>query len=297
MKVSVIGGGAIGLLISYFLKRNQHEPVIYTRSKKQAEQLNKYGMTYKNRFGIEDNSAVTAIPVGEYAGNESYCIVAVKQTSIQDLFFLRESAFAEVSYLFLQNGISHIKLLESLPQKNLAVGAVEHGAGKEGLTTVNHLGEGRIRYSPFRGQPDLKWAEILHSEEFPLTVEGNWKEMLYQKLIMNASINPVTALLRVPNGDLIKNEHALFLMKELFEEAIKALKMTYKREGLWKDLLILCRNTSLNRSSMLKSIERGEQTEIDSITGEIIERARNNNVQTPFSDFAYKAVKALDWRG
>jgi 2-dehydropantoate 2-reductase len=297
MKVGVIGGGAIGLLISYFLKLNGHEPVIYTRTNAQAEFLNQNGITYRNQSSNENNVNVQARHVKEYSGEESYCIISVKQTSISELFFLKYEKFHNVSYLFLQNGISHLKFLESLPQSNLSVGVVEHGALKDGFSSVNHLGEGRIKVSSFKGNSSSGWVEILRDLNFPVTVESNWKEMLYIKLIMNASINPLTAILRIQNGQLIENEYALSIMKELFEETILVLEMNNKREELWKELLVLCRNTSFNRSSMLKSVESGQQTEIDSITGEIIERAKNRNIHVPCSMHVFKAVKALDWRG
>jgi 2-dehydropantoate 2-reductase len=297
MKVGVIGGGAIGLLISYFLKINGHEPVIYTRTNAQAEFLNQYGITYRNQSSNENNVNVQARHVKDYSGEESYCIISVKQTSISELFFLKDEKLQDVSYLFLQNGISHLKFLESLPHKNLSVGVVEHGAIKDGYSSVTHLGEGRIKVSSFKGVSSSEWVEILHALNFPVTAERDWKEMLYIKLIMNASINPLTAILRIPNGQLIENEYALSIMKELFEETILVLEMNNKREELWKELLVLCRNTSFNRSSMLKSVESGQQTEIDSITGEIIERAKNRNLQVPCSMHMFKAVKALDWRG
>lgn len=297
MKVGVIGGGAIGLLISYFLKLNGHEPVIYTRTSAQAEFLNQNGITYRNQSSKENKVNVQALHVNEYSGEESYCIISVKQTSISELFFLKDENFQEVSYLFLQNGMSHIKFLENLPQMNLSVGVVEHGALKDGLSSVNHLGEGRIKVSSFKGDSSSEWIEILHGLNFPVTAESNWEEMLYKKLIINSSINPVTAILRIPNGQLIENEYALSIMKELFEETILVLDMTDKRDELWKELLVLCRNTSFNRSSMLKSVESGQQTEIDSITGEIIERAKKSNLQIPCSMHVFKAVKALDWRG
>ncbi|ANX12178.1 hypothetical protein ABE41_009175 [Fictibacillus arsenicus] len=297
MKVGVIGGGAIGLLISYFLKLNGHEPVIYTRTNAQAEFLNQNGITYRNQSSNEKNVNVQARQVKEYSGEESYCIITVKQTSIPELFFLKDEKFQEVSYLFLQNGISHIKFLENLPQENLSVGVVEHGAVKERFSSVHHLGEGRIKVSSFKGDSTSEWIEILHSLHFPVTAENNWEEVLYKKLIMNSSINPVTAMLRIPNGQLIENKYALSIMKELFEETILVLDMTDKRVELWKELLDLCRNTSFNRSSMLKSVESGQITEIDSITGEIIERAKNRNILVPCSMHVFKAVKALDWRG
>lgn len=295
MRVSVIGGGAIGLLVSYFLQSNGNEPVIYTRTIEQAENIKKSGLTYVNMKGYKAAFSVEVKPIETFEGDEPFSVIAVKQTAIKELNKLK--ALSEVSCLFLQNGISHLSFIDHLPNDHVCVGVVEHGALREGYSTVHHLGEGRIKLSSYRGDSLHDWEKLLHSERFPIQSETNWEKMLFEKLIMNASINPLTAILKLTNGELLSNEHAFRLMKRLFEETITALNMVDRQEELWKELLILCRNTSLNRSSMLKSVENGQQTEIDSITGEIIKRATLKSIQIPYSRFVYEAVKALDWRG
>ncbi|MFG6497459.1 2-dehydropantoate 2-reductase [Fictibacillus sp. UD] len=295
MKVSIIGGGAIGLLVAYFLKINRKEPVIYTRSAEQAEELVKFGLTYKNLQGVKSNVRVEAKPIEEFSGNEPVCIISVKQTAIKDLKWLED--YKEISYLFLQNGISHLSFIDKLPHKQVCVGVVEHGAVKENHSTVHHLGEGRIKLASYRGDSHYEWKSLLNSNTSPVNLEEEWETMVYEKLIMNASINPLSAILRITNGELLTNEHAFSIMKKLYEEAVTVLNLIDRREDLWKELLILCRNTSLNRSSMLKSVESGQQTEIDSITGEIIKRGISLKIDTPYSRFVYEAVKALDWRG
>lgn len=295
MRISVIGGGAIGLLVSFFLKQNGQEPVIYTRSSEQAKELRRSGLTYRDTKGSDTTVKVDAKPFAQYFGEESSCIIAVKQTAMNELHGL--ITYSEVSYLFLQNGISHLSFLKSMPQKQISIGVVEHGAIKKGYTTVHHLGEGRIKVSSYRGDSEQTWGGLLHSSRFPIVLEKEWEPMVYEKLIMNASINPLTALLKITNGELLTNPHALSIMQELFDEAVSVLNMTGRREVLWKELLVLCRNTSLNRSSMLKSVESGKQTEIESITGEVIKRGNELKIQTPYSRFAYEAISALDRRG
>jgi 2-dehydropantoate 2-reductase len=297
MKVSVIGGGAIGLLVSYYLKKNHFNPVIYTRTNEQAKGINQSGITYINPRGQAESVDAEARPIEAYSGSEDLCIIAVKQTSIDQLQFLHHENYKRVSLLFLQNGISHIKFVENLPQKNILLGVVEHGAMKEGLTSVHHLGEGKIKAAIFKGSRTCEWQAAFPREDFPFSLEKDWERMLYEKLVMNAAINPVTALLRIPNGELIANKYAYHLMRKLFEETITVLHLDYQKKELWEELLSLCRNTSLNRSSMLKSVESGDETEIQAITGEILEAAKAKNIDAPYSEFAYCGVKALDWRG
>ncbi|MBY6036198.1 2-dehydropantoate 2-reductase [Fictibacillus nanhaiensis] len=297
MKVCVIGGGAIGLLVSYFLKMNGVEPVIYTRTEEQAQKLNASGITYRDKNRKKHSVPVQSKPIQAFSGSEERCVIAVKQTAIEELSFLKDQQYASLSCLFLQNGISHLTFLNTVVQKDICVGVVEHGAGRDGYSMVNHLGSGRIKISSYRGNRCGDWQSIFNNPTFPIVVEQDYERMLFEKLVMNASINPVTAMLRITNGELLENKYALSLMNRLFDETIIVLQMEFKRDELWKELLSLCRTTSLNRSSMFKSVEIGEQTEIDSITGEILKLGKKRDLHLPFSEFVYLAVKALDWRG
>jgi 2-dehydropantoate 2-reductase len=297
MKINIIGGGAIGLLLSYFLCKNGHEPIICTRTKKQADHINQNGLVYMDKFENKTILKVKAIPFNEISPDIQSSIVTVTQNAIHTLDCLFEDRFKHHSLLFLQNGISHLHMLEKMPQKQISVGVVEHGAMRESLSAVHHTGMGRIKISAYKGNDVSDWETVLSARDFPIEIEADWEGMLFKKLIMNASINPVTAILRIQNGLLLENPYALNMMDRLFSEAISALSLESEKAKLWKELLIICRNTSLNRSSMLKSIESGNQTEIDAITGEIIKRAETYNIEVPYSMFAYNAVKGLEWRG
>ncbi|MDR7074463.1 ketopantoate reductase family protein [Fictibacillus barbaricus] len=297
MRVSVIGGGAIGLLICYFLKKNHHDPVLYTRTVEQAKTINQKGLTYIDKFDNGETVFFEAKSVKDFKGSEEFGVVTVTQNAIKDMRFLNQESFKGMNLLFLQNGIGHIEWLNSLPQENISVGVVEHGAMKEGFAAVRHVGTGKIKVSEFKGRSAPDWQRFIFPEEcFPVIMEKDWEMMLYKKLIMNASINPVTAMLGIPNGQLIENDYAHKMMKQLFEESVSALDMNEIKSTLWKELSNLCRTTSLNRSSMLKSIESGKETEIDGITGEIIKHADRKNLKVPVSRFVYYAVKVLESR-
>jgi 2-dehydropantoate 2-reductase len=297
MRVSVIGGGAIGLLICYFLKKNHHDPVLYTRTIEQAKTIDQNGLTYIDKFDNGETVFFEAKSVKDFEGSEEFGVVTVTQNAIKDMRFLNQESFKGMNLLFLQNGIGHIEWLKSLPQENISVGVVEHGAMREGVAAVRHVGAGKIKVSAFKGSSTSDWQRFIFSEKcFPVIIEMDWEMMLYKKLIMNASINPITAMLGITNGQLVENDYAHNMMKQLFEDSISALDMNQMKTVLWTELLELCRTTSLNRSSMLKSIESGKQTEIDAITGEIIKHADRKNLKVPVSRFVYYAVKVLESR-
>jgi len=57
--------------------------------------------------------------------------------------------------------------------------------------------------------------EMLHLAKFDISITENMEPVVWDKLIINAAINPLTALLRVKNGDLLSNPPARALMGSL----------------------------------------------------------------------------------
>src|SRR6185503_11209581 len=93
--------------------------------------------------------------------------------------------------------------------------------------------------------------------------------ILWLKAIVNAAINPLTAIHRVPNGRLLSDAALLAQMKSVCREAVlvaRAERVTLPTEDVWATVESVARTTSANHSSMLQSVQRGRRTEIDAIT-------------------------------
>jgi 2-dehydropantoate 2-reductase len=121
--------------------------------------------------------------------------------------------------------------------------------------------------------------------------------MLSEKLLVNAAINPVTALFKVENGMLLENPHYLNMMEFLFEESIQVLGLQKQKERLLEDLYRVCRNTKNNRSSMLRDIDSGRKTEIDSISGYILRLGKQKGIDTSKTRMMYESIKGIEWEG
>ena len=63
----------------------------------------------------------------------------------------------------------------------------------------------------------MRWRYVACSE-FEVSIVEDVQPVVWGKLIVNAAINPLTALLRVKNGELLANPPARALMGELASE-------------------------------------------------------------------------------
>jgi len=128
--------------------------------------------------------------------------------------------------------------------------------------------------------------------EEALDIEG----ILWGKAVVNAAINPLTALWRVPNGELLATADRRALLADLAREAAAvaaARGITLPYPDPVARVEEVCRATAANRSSMLQDIERGRPTEIDSINGVIVAEGRRLAVPTPLNETIWRLVRGM----
>jgi 2-dehydropantoate 2-reductase len=119
---------------------------------------------------------------------------------------------------------------------------------------------------------------------------------LWGKAIVNAAINPLTALWRLTNGELLVGEDRRKVLVALAQEAAavaNALGVEPPFDDAVAQVESVCRATAANHSSMLQDVERGRPTEIDSINGVIVARGLSLGVSTPFNEAIWLLVRGL----
>ncbi|ASB89732.1 2-dehydropantoate 2-reductase [Bacillus sonorensis] len=292
MRIGVIGGGSVGLLFAYYFSF-RHQVTVITRRKEQAEAIRRNGIRLLTDG--EEHIAKTEAEVKPDAGYD-LLFVAVKEHQLGAVLPDVERA-APRNVMFLQNGMGHIPVLERRDAgSDIYVGSVEHGAVREDDCTVRHTGKGAVKWAAFKtaSPPDQLEKELasVHTA-FPFIWREDWHDMLAGKLIVNACVNPMTALLRVENGKLIEQPAYLSFMRLVFEEASRILAIE-DRQASWENVLSVCRQTKRNTSSMLADVLAGRKTEADAIMGYLLKRAEESGERAPHLAFLYDSIKALE---
>jgi 2-dehydropantoate 2-reductase len=291
MRIGIIGGGSIGLLFSYYLSK-QYDVTLYTRTLDQAKAIQQNGIQLISNGQLHKREIKTNT-IEDWNGDEDLTFVAVKQYHLDLLIKLMlERQTKGKTIVFLQNGMGHLKLLQQFDFESIYVSTVEHGAYKSNLFTVEHNGIGQTKLALFSGNPTLSDSQIF-VPNFPIVFEANYYEMLIRKLVINAIINPITAVLRVTNGEIIRNEHYLQVARHYFSEIAVILQLE-NSESYFNQVIEVCQRTSNNRSSMLKDIEQNNQTEIDSIIGFLLEEAERTKIKAPISQMLYDLIKGSE---
>jgi 2-dehydropantoate 2-reductase len=198
--------------------------------------------------------------------------------------------------LTLQNGAGNReKLVDALGAERVALGVTTTGATLLEPGCVRPAGEGVVSLGMHSRLGPL--ADRLRAAGFVVEDAPDPDALLWGKLVINAAINPLTALLGVPNGALLERPPARSLLAEAAREAAavaaaQGLRLPFDDPVGAAERV--AQRTAANRSSMLQDVQRGAPTEIDAICGAIVTAGEQAGVQTPVNRILWQLVKAQE---
>jgi 2-dehydropantoate 2-reductase len=189
--------------------------------------------------------------------------------------------------LTLQNGLGNLELLQTeVGEARASAGVTSEGANIVRPGVVRHAGRG-ITY--LAGDRMAETAALFREAGFETHVKESVAGLVWGKLAINAGINPLTALLRQPNGFLAENPAARELMQRAAREVATIAPAYIGDEFPYADAgaaaLQVAMATSANMSSMLQDVLNGRPTEIDAITGAVVRLAMECGVPAPTNVF------------
>lgn len=249
--------------------------------------------------GVLQTAPVRATDNPEDCRGARLALVLVKswQTSRAALQ-LKQCLSGEGVALTLQNGLGNRERLEEvLGAERVAQGVTTYGATLEGPGQARLGGEGVIHLPP---NPRLgPLIDLLSRAGFALEVVEDIVPLVWGKVVINAGINPVTALLRVPNGVLLEpgREGAWRVARQAAEEAAQVATVSGVRlpfESAEAYVAEVVRRTAANRSSMLQDVERRRPTEIEAICGAVVAAGQRLGVPAPVNQMLRDLVCSLD---
>ncbi|MBM7608259.1 2-dehydropantoate 2-reductase [Lysinibacillus composti] len=296
MNVVVVGAGAIGMLVASFIAESSYKVTVISKREEQANLLKANGIVRKNLNQTIRINEVEVMTELSNISKDSVIIVAVKYAQLKDLY-ASISTLPDVPLLFIQNGLAHYEEALTLPQKTIFFCSCQFGAQKLNDYTVAHRGKGSMKLAFERGNHEaFDFLQQLQLDLLPIQIEENAEYMLFHKALLNCFINPLTAILKVKNGQLLESSHTFNIVESMYNEIILAFPEVKGTLSL-EDVLDLCRKTSTNTSSMLTDFLQHRPTEMDTIVGAVIERASRRGSNLPTLSTLYHLLKVLEKSG
>ena len=196
----------------------------------------------------------------------------------------------------LQNGLGNAETLASaLGADRLLVGSAEVGATLVAPARARHGGGNLVRLATHPRTREV--TELLSRAGFEVEIVPEARQLLWETLLATAPLLPLTALLGLPNGEVLRRPSS----RALLEAAAREVTATARAGGVnlpdgdpADAVRRVAKATSGNVSSMLQDVRRGVRTEVDAINGAVVREARRLGVAAPVNEALWLAVSALD---
>ncbi|MFB6354716.1 MAG: ketopantoate reductase family protein [Halobacteriales archaeon] len=280
MDVVVFGAGSLGSLVGGLLAR-VHDVTLVGRDPHMAA-------VASDGLRVTGVEAFTVYPATTTDGTGLRADLAVVTVKAFDT----GTAAAELATgsfdaaLSLQNGMGNEAVLADALDCAVLAGTTTHGALQRDPGAVEWTGRGETVIGPW-DPPELgpaeAAAEAFDAAGIAVTVDADVEGRLWEKLAVNAAINPVTALARVENGALRDGPAGRVARAAARETAAvaQAEGVDLEESAAVDRAESVMAATAANRSSMLQDVAADQRTEIDAIAGYVVDRAEAHGVPVP----------------
>ena len=199
--------------------------------------------------------------------------------------------------VLLHNGMGTAEwLTEHFPHNPLLAGVTSCGALKNDACHIKHTGFGETWLGALNSA-GAQWQTLVSPLADALG-HAAWSEHIqerqWQKLVVNAVINPLSAVYDQQNGVLLQHQDDIAELCLELQPLLLQQGLT-KTASEWRELVLqVVDRTAQNYSSMQQDLANRRRTEIDYITGYLLQQAERSGLELPHHRALYLKVKALE---
>jgi len=296
ISINIIGSGSMGHLWTSYLVNKQVDVILYAKQSHPSFELQVQSPQDSFCCDISHQSF-------NQWRNADFIIICVKATALESLCHqLKEITTKHSPILLMMNGLGIIEIAEKiLPNTLVCQASTSHGAQLNN-TQLLHTGSGQTLIGQIDGTDTNQaiFSPLIEhlNKALPIAIWNNQHlETLWTKLIVNSIINPLTAIYQVTNGALIQDQHLNQQAANLTQQLDPIIKK-YLPQQTWQSLFekveSIANQTYTNTSSMRQDILKGRKTEIDFISGYLLNTAEKLNLQLPEHEKIVTTIKRLE---
>jgi 2-dehydropantoate 2-reductase len=291
VRILIVGAGALGGFVGAWLTRAGEDATLLDVNPARARLLNDAGLLITQTGHAEVQVPVRAVSSVEALPPFDLIFIAVKTYQTEEA--VREVAAAvapATRFLSMQNGIGNAETIARLVgAERVLCGVTYH--------SIQHAGPGRLNYragikpiqmAPFVGPvtPEIEViGDVFRRAGLDTNVTANIDHVLWQKLLHNAAINPVSAVTGLTCREMLGDPDLVAFMRDLTGEILAVMRARgvpiVDEEDPFRPILGSLKALGKNRPSMWQDLSRGKRTEVDAINGAIVAEAARMGLPTP----------------
>ncbi|GAK14662.1 ketopantoate reductase family protein [Geomicrobium sp. JCM 19039] len=299
MNIALVGVGAVGAVYARLLHDNPDvqlycmmDAVRKTRAVEEGIYVNgeRVPLTFATPKEVD-------VPI-------DVIIFTVKNPQMQAaVTFVEPLVGEDTALLSLLNGIDSEAVIAAQYGESRVLYGLANGIDalkKENKISYTHPG---ILYFGERDNRALsprveRLAHVFSESNIPHAVPENMEYQLWHKFMVNAGVNPVTAIMRATHGALRDSMDLLHVTKSAMREIVlvaQAAGIPLAVEEIDTFFTDVWTQVGADgKTSMLQDIEAGRTTENEYFGKRAAELGKKYNVATPVNDMLYHLVRAME---
>ena len=294
MKIAVMGAGAVGCYYGGMLARAGHEVTLIARAH-HATAINASGLLLETQ-AFTERVRVAASTDASAADGAQWVLFCVKSTDTESAGRALAPHLAEGAVvLSLQNGVDNAERLRAvLPGANVAAAVVYVATAMAGPGHLRHHGRGELVIEPSPRSASVALALI--AAGVPTEISDNVRGALWAKLILNCAYNALSAIGRLPYGELVQRPGVRDVMRDVVAEcrAVAAADGVTLPGDVELAVRRIAETMPTQYSSTAQDLMRGKPSEIDHLNGYVVRRGQALDVPTPANRVLWTLVKLTE---
>jgi 2-dehydropantoate 2-reductase len=299
-RVAVVGAGAVGGYFGGMLARAGAQVMLIGRPLHvdvwRREGLFLDGVKFQGRIPVAASTELAA------CGDADLVLFSVKSPDTEETArHMARHLRADALIVSLQNGVDNVERIRVGAGLDPMAAAVYVASSMPSPGHIKHAGRGDLVIGdlPGRSGPPREAAVTRVSAWFeaagvPCRVSADVQADLWTKLIFNAALNAISAVVHATYGAIVAIPEPRETVRQLVDECVavaRAAGVSLPESDYVQTVWRFAERVGPIYSSTAQDLERGKRTEIDALNGFVVRRGADLGVPTPVNQSLLALVK------
>lgn len=293
MRIVILGAGALGGLIGARLSQAGEDVTFLEANVARARLLAEEGLFLSEAESGEHHIPVKVVTTLEGQPPADLLFVAVKAYQTESAVRAALPVIGERTWILsTQNGIGNVDRIRQVTDTDRILTGITY-------SSIQHTGPNRMRYragiKPIQMAPLNRIVtdevraigEVFCRAGMAAQVVEEVDTVVWQKLLHNAVVNPVSALTGMSCSELLDDPDLQAFMRALCDEIVGVMRARgtplEDAEDPYRPIVRSQKALGKNRPSMWQDFTRGLLTEVDALNGGIVAEAERLGVRAPLN--------------
>lgn len=283
MKFAIIGGNAQALLLAHLLNKQGEVQLIIT-NEQQAAELSANGLV----CGTEHQQIAVHTDF-EQVDPDAYIVITIHSEELPPILKLLKIRRPSNPLIFVQQGMLYVEKARLLAHRQIAAAVLDCDAVKVSAHEIKYAKLPQLSLGLLKGEAQ-RFDSLTAVDQIAVQWTDDIETRLFEQLLRDSLINPLTALMKIEKGRLITDPNAYELFRNLYNEMYLAFPEIESLQPIER-VAAYCASRPEEVSSMLADRLAGDAMDVDGLMLYILQIAK---LDLPLFKAFYHLLKTVE---